>query len=241
MTQQFSTIAAGGILSVLLASCAIPPPPAGPLSIPVPRESTGAKVDAADDAIGNDTAPAPTAVPETKAPERLLPTGLLEIGVSAAPLTVMMFTEHHCGYCKDFDTNAFPSLRQEFIDTGKVKLRIGILPLKKYLDSDLSAMGLLCAAQQGKGVAMHSLLFTLAARDADAQAKAAGKIGIDPKKFASCLKNDSTKAMLESEKSLAHTLDVTLVPTLFIGGEKSVGLPYYEDLRGAIEKAMNDR
>lgn len=169
--------------------------------------------------------------------ERLLPVGLLEIGDPKAPVNMLLFTEHHCAYCKEFQDEQMPLLLQEFVAQGKLRIQIGILPLKKYLDSDLSAMGLLCASAQNKGLAMHAALFEKPA-NADSIMKTTEQLTMDTKAFAACLKSEDTKTMLTAMRSLAQTLDVTLVPTFFIDGEKSVGLPYYADLRGEIEKVL---
>ncbi|PIR54404.1 hypothetical protein COU75_01025 [Candidatus Peregrinibacteria bacterium CG10_big_fil_rev_8_21_14_0_10_42_8] len=170
--------------------------------------------------------------------ERLLPTGFIEIGSRDAPIVLMMFTEHHCRYCKEFYAEHFPMLYQDYIEQGKVRLQIGILPLRKYLQSENAAMSLLCAATQGKGIPMHELLFEVGAKDKEAQLDLAASLELDSELFSQCLDSPDTARTLEREKSLARSLDVTLVPTFFLNGEKSVGLPYYADLKGMIEEGI---
>lgn len=170
--------------------------------------------------------------------ERLLPTGLIEIGDRNAPVVLMMFTEHHCRYCKEFYSAHLPLLLRDFINLGKVRLQIGILPLRKYVSSENAAMSLLCAATQGKGIPMHELLFEVGAKDRKAQLSLASTLELDTTLFAQCLDSPDTTKTLERQKSLARSLDVTLVPTFFLSGVKSVGLPYYADLRGMIEEQL---
>lgn len=170
--------------------------------------------------------------------ERLLPSGLIEIGDRDAQVVLLIFTEHHCRYCKDFYREHFPLLHEDFIELGKLRLQIGILPLKKYIHSADAAAGLLCAAQQGKGIPMHELLFQLGASKRETLLSEAATLELDLVIFEQCLDDPKTEATLESQKSLARSLDVTLVPTFFLNGEKSVGLPYYEDLRGMIEEKL---
>lgn len=171
--------------------------------------------------------------------ERLLPSGLIEIGDRDAPLVLLMFTEHHCRYCKDFYHEHFPQLLEDFIDQGKVRLQIGILPLRKYTHSENAALGLLCAATQGKGIPMHELLFMLGAKDRETLISEAATLELDLEIFGQCLDSPDTAKTIERQKSLARSLDVTLVPTFFVNGEKSVGLPQYADLRGMIEEKLN--
>lgn len=172
--------------------------------------------------------------------ERLLPSGLIEIGDRNAPVVLLMFTEHHCRYCKDFYNEHFPKLLENFINPGKLKLQIGILPLRKYTHSQNAALGLLCAAVQGKGIPMHELLFTLGAKDRQTLLDEAATLELDQDLFVQCLESPDTEKTVERQKSLARSLDVTLVPTFFLNGEKSVGLPRYADLRGMIEEAIGD-
>jgi len=170
--------------------------------------------------------------------ERLLPTGFIEIGDRNAPIVLMMFTEHHCRYCKDFFMDDFPKLYKEFINQGTVRLQIGILPLHKYVDSEAAAITLLCGAMQERGIPMHKLLFELGAKDKDVQMSLAQTLELDTALFTQCLDSPDTARTVEREKSFARSLDVTLVPTFFLNGEKSVGLPDYVDLRSMIEKKL---
>lgn len=170
--------------------------------------------------------------------ERLLPSGLLEIGDRDAPTSLMMFTEHHCRYCKQFFREQFPRLHEDFIAQGKLRLQIGILPLKKYIHSERAALGLLCASTQGKGIPMHEILFKIGAKDRATLMKEAVTLELDLKLFEQCLDSPDTARTIERQRSLARTLDVELVPTFYLNGEKSVGLPYYADLRGMIESQI---
>ena len=170
--------------------------------------------------------------------ERLLPSGFLEIGNRDAPIVLLLYTEHHCRYCKDFFIEQFPKLIAEYVNSGTLRLQIGILPLKKYAASDTAAIGMLCAATQSKGIAMHKLLFELGAKDEKTLLSHAATLELDTALFTQCLHSPDTGATVEREKSIARSLDVTLVPTLFLNGEKSVGLPYYADLKGMIDAKL---
>lgn len=170
--------------------------------------------------------------------ERLLPSGFIEIGDRDAPVTLILFTEHHCRYCKEFFREQFPLLHEDFIAQGDLKLQISILPLKKYIHSENAALGLLCASTQGKGIPMHELLFTLGAKDEETLLKEASTLSLDLTLFKQCLVSPDTKRTVERQKSLARSFGVDLVPTFFLNGEKSVGLPYYADLRGMIEEEL---
>jgi len=110
--------------------------------------------------------------------------------------------------------------------------------LRKYVHSENAAMSLLCAATQGKGIPMHELLFKVGANDREAQLALAASLDLDTELFGQCLDSPDTLRTVERQKSLARSFDVTLVPTFFLNGVKTVGLPYYADLRGMIEENL---
>ena len=214
--------------ALIFTGCTVTTPPAPPETssgqLAEPINETGA------DIVNEDA--------EHGIVERLLPTGFVEIGDRNAPIVLMMFTEHHCKYCKDFFMDSFPKLYKDFIQKGTVRLQIGILPLHKYTDSEPAAATLLCAAMQGKGIPMHKLLFELGAKDEELQMRLAESLELDTTLFSECLNSPDTARTLEREKSFARSLDVSLVPTFFLNGEKSVGLPDYADVRSMIEKKL---
>lgn len=173
--------------------------------------------------------------------ERLLPNGVLEIGERDAPLTLLVVTEHHCRYCKEFHGEQLPSLMKEFVDAGDLRIQIAILPLRKYAGSELGARASFCAAKQNAGLAMHRRLFTLPEVTRDAVAKSIGSVGMDGSVFHACLDDAHTGDILASQHAWLRAMGVTLVPTFFLNGEKSVGLPEIVDLGDWIEEALEAR
>lgn len=170
--------------------------------------------------------------------ERYLPTGILEIGRADAPLVLLIWTNHSCSYCRKFHSVLMPLLMQDFIVTGKVRLQITLLPLQKYSQSTLFASSLQCATQNGKGLPMHTYLSENTSTNLVKILEHGTAIGIDAVSLQTCIDDDSTQFLLEQQRSLAASFDVTLIPTLFLQGQKSVGFPTYPDLRGKIEEAL---
>ena len=170
-------------------------------------------------------------------PERLLQTGILAIGQENAPLTLLLFTNHSCRYCREFEEEYFPRLTEDFLRSGKLRLEIAVLPLKKYPESALAASSLFCAAAQGKGLAMHESLFdTQITRRSVIDL--AETLSLDTNIFGTCLDAPETAEVLLRQASIAEMLAMEFVPTFFLNGEKFIGLPTYADLRGRIEGAQ---
>lgn len=217
------------MIGVCLSACTPPPVSEPPVEQPAVNRTEE-----------NDLLPEDTTQSGVTIVERLLPTGLLEVGDRYAEVTLLMFTEHHCRYCKEFYREHFSALHRDFIDPGYLRLQIGILPLKKYKDSSAAATGLYCAAEQQAGIPMHELLFTLGASSQESLLNQAASLELNIDVFTECLTSERAALAINQQTSLARSLNVTLVPTFFLNGKKSVGLPYYADLQGEIEALFTE-
>jgi len=171
--------------------------------------------------------------------ERLLATGVIDIGRRDAPVTLLLFTEHHARYARDFQLDLFPRIFSDFIEEGILRFQIAILPLKKYPGSEGAATGLICAAMQSKGMAMHQILSEKLDEERLEPQHYATELELDMEKFSECMGSEEIGIILKQQKAWASSLNVTLVPTYFINGEKFVGLPYYADLKGVIDGMLN--
>lgn len=163
--------------------------------------------------------------------EALLPTGFLSIGNADAPVTLLLWTHPSCRYCQEFLDRQLPRLTEDFLRPGTVRLQIGFLPLRKYPQSQTQAASFLCAAAQGKGFPTLLGLF-----EGSTEEMSVAKVS-----FNECMTSPRTQELLTLHASLARALDVTLVPTFFLNGEKMTGLSDYPDLRGAIQEALDEK
>lgn len=169
--------------------------------------------------------------------ERLLSGGVLEIGDAQAPTSLTLFINYASSYSQQFDQNLLPQLIHDFVSTGK--LRVGIVPLalKKYTDSTTSTALLLCAAKQGKGRAMNELLFGNAS--ATELQKKIGDIGLNLQDLQTCMSSAELQTMLGQEAQTATAYSITLAPSYLLSGHVYTGLPEYSDLKGQVQAAIN--
>ncbi len=169
--------------------------------------------------------------------QHLLTGGLLEIGEASTPLNLLLFTNHFCSYCKEFHETYLPRLLAEYVQPGKLRIVTIPFPLKKYPESTTAAITLYCSAKQGQGREMHDLLFQGSMTNAALQAQIKA-LNLNAKMLQECLRNPLTEQILVAQKNTADALGVTLVPTLFLNGDKTVGLPTYAELRGMIDAVL---
>jgi|GEM_PF-5274583 len=81
------------------------------------------------------------------------------LGNSKAPVTMIEFSDLQCPFCRQFFTTAFPQIKKDYIDTGKVALYYRHLPLTIHPMAKPFANATECAHEQNKFWEMHDLIF----------------------------------------------------------------------------------
>jgi len=160
------------------------------------------------------------------------------IGDPNAEITIIEFSDFQCPFCARFNTQTLPSIFEEYISQGKVKLVFRDFPIQSIHPNALPAsVAAECANEQGKFKEMHDKLFdnqnqwnkqeTIDALSLFKQY--ALEMKLDSKIFESCL--DNGKYIDEISKDLKDGQDygVSGTPGFFIGNEK-IG---YVELKGA--------
>ena len=82
------------------------------------------------------------------------------LGDPNAKVTIIAFEDFQCPFCERFDTQTFPQLKSQYIDTGKAKFIFRDFPLSFHQNADNAANTAECANEQGKFWQMHDKLFT---------------------------------------------------------------------------------
>lgn len=149
------------------------------------------------------------------------------MGSELAPVTVVEFTDYQCPYCLRFTKTAFPRLKQDYIDTGKVRWVAHNLPLAFHKDAVKAAQAAHCAGEQDKFWAMRQELFSnpkkLAVPDLPEHA---ARLGLDIDTFKACLASDRHLDGIEQDASDARAMGLTGTPSFVIGrsaGERITG------------------
>jgi len=73
------------------------------------------------------------------------------IGADDAPFVLVEFTDQECGFCKRFDEETLPRLRERWIDTGRLRLSSAAYPLEMHPQARRIAGLLLAANLQSEG------------------------------------------------------------------------------------------
>jgi protein-disulfide isomerase len=147
------------------------------------------------------------------------------LGRSDAPLTLLEFTDYQCPYCRRFQSETWPLLKKNFIDTGKLRFIVRDLPLQFHSAARPAAEAAHCAGEQGKFWEMHHALLTgsdpLNAAGIDRRAR---EVGLDLGRLHSCMQADRYEAAIARNVAAADALEIRGTPAFVLGRMEHGGL-----------------
>lgn len=145
------------------------------------------------------------------------------LGENDAKLTLIEFSDFQCPYCGRHATNTFPSLMDQYVETGKVKYVFFDFPLGNHKLAPKASEAAHCAGEQGKFWEMHDELFAnQRALQPEQLPVYAQQIGVsDMESFQECLDADKYASHIEARMRDGAKLRVS--------GTPSFGLGYTED------------
>jgi len=163
------------------------------------------------------------------------------LGSENAKITIIEFSDYQCPFCRRFWTDSLPQLKEEYINTGKVKFVYRDFPLSSiHPAAQAGAEAAECAKDQGKYWEMHDKLFQEQSRlGSDDLKKWAAEIGLNGQEFNQCFDSRKYKSEVEKDHSDGVKAGVTGTPTFFINGRKVVGAVQYQTLKSIIEEELN--
>ncbi len=221
-------------LTTLLAACAARPPSSTPIFGETESSAATSEGEIVVTPEPFELLPSEQTLSGAYVPtERTGADGVLQIGNGGSEVTV--FLNAQSPYSQEFQQSKMPLLIHEFVRPGDAAIRIVPLALKAYAGSEMAAIAVACASTQGKGYAVHTLMFETGKTElSDAEIET---LGLDATNFESCITSPH-ESMLRAYESLAREYGVTRVPSYVIEDEVFVGLPTDADLRGAMQSAL---
>jgi protein-disulfide isomerase len=136
-------------------------------------------------------------------------------GPANAPVTLTLFTDFECPYCRQI----IPLL-DEVLDKNpkNVKLSFKNLPLKMHKFAEPSAKAALAAQEQGKFWPFHDRLFAEQKLTEETIKKTALDLKLDIPRFEKDMESPTIQGKLQKDMIDAQNAGVTGTPTIFING-----------------------
>ena len=180
--------------------------------------------------LSGSTTGAQAAESPTVAVADLMAPGLLSdfpLGKEDAPCTIVEYASMTCPHCAAFHAETFPTLKSEYIDTGKVRFFMREFPL-----DPLATVGFMVARYAGaeKRNAVIDLLFStqktwaFGDKGINALADVMKQTGMSQAAFDTCLKDKELYANILKARDLAQTrFGVASTPCFFLNGTRHAG------------------
>jgi protein-disulfide isomerase len=169
-------------------------------------------------------------------------------GSEDAKVTIVEFSDFQCPYCGNFFKGAYPEIKKNYIDTGKVKLVFRNYPLNFHPGANPAALAAQCAREQGGDSVffkMHDKLFTDQATifkdtnviDATLK-KLAASMGLDTAKFNACYDSKKYQSVIDTDMADASKAGIDSTPIFVVNGEVVSGARPYSVFKAAIDRAL---
>lgn len=163
--------------------------------------------------------------------------GEIVVGPAAAPVTITVYSDFQCPFCKAFASRLDTLLAGA---PDSIRLVFRNFPIKGLHPQALpAAIAGLCSHRQGRFLAMHDALFS--AQDSLGSAnweELAQSVGVrDSAGFRRCLEDSTVLASIAADSISAKRLGVTGTPTVLVNNLQFRGAPEMDRLRAAVKDA----
>jgi len=172
------------------------------------------------------------------------------LGNPDAGVTVVEFTDYQCPFCSRFERSTFKQLKQNYIDTGKVRWVVLDMPLSIHKDAVFAAQAAHCANEQDKFWALRELLFQNQKQLMPENiAQYAQQAGIQAEAFNQCINSNRYQETIQRDIAEAGKQRITGTPTFVIGtstpdvvsGKRIVGAQHYNVFSSEIEALLKKK
>lgn len=196
--------------------------------------------------------PAEAPAPSVQAPRpsgsvdmaKLLEQGALPdkvLGEDGAPVTIVEYASLTCGHCASFHTNTLPTIKENYIDTGKARMVMREFPF----DPRAEAGFMLARCADDRYFPMVDVLFrqqqswATAENGREALLQIARLAGFSQESFEACL---TDQKLLEDVRAMrargASEFGVDATPTFFINGNKYSGALTVGEMSAIIDSML---
>lgn len=165
------------------------------------------------------------------------------LGAANAPLTVIEYLDFECPVCGRFFDETYPTIRRDYIDTGRVRWVVRQFPLRQvHAHAQAAAEASECAGAQGAFFEYHDMLFeNQDALGDDSLSFYAGQVGIDVAAFNACFGSDAAAEKVQADFEGGVELGFSGTPSFLIGTQKVAGFRSAEDFAPILEAELAAR
>ena len=158
---------------------------------------------------------------------KLIQNGSPIIGNPSATITIVEWGDYQCTFCYKFHQSTLNTIKQDFIETGKVKLVFKDFPLNGP-DSVLAAEAAYCAQDQGKYWQYHDELYKNWGGERtgwvnrDSLDKFATTVSLDLEKFDKCLDDHKYLERVNQMYEFGKEIGIDATPSFLVFSNEKI-------------------
>lgn len=167
----------------------------------------------------------------------------VSVGPEDAPVVVREFADYQCPACGRF-SDASQKLKEQYVDSGKVRFVFFDLPLQQHQNAMPAAMAARCAGDQNGYWDMHDQLFdaqtewSSSGDPVETFSRYAGDLGLDERRFRRCMTTELHREDVEQSRRVAMQLRVSSTPTVLVDNIR-LTRPGWGQLSAVVERELN--
>ncbi len=165
------------------------------------------------------------------------------LGNKDAKVSVIEFADFQCPFCERYHKEITPSLKKDYIDSGKIKFAFRHYAFLGQESTD-AALASECANEQDKFWEFHDYLYenqsgeNQGAFAKDKLKEFAVAVGLNSAQFNECLDSAKYKDNVDKDIAEGGTAGVNGTPATFVNGILISGAVPYSEIKAEIEKAL---
>jgi len=174
------------------------------------------------------------------------------LGDKNAKVLVVEFADYQCPFCEQFFSQAYPQIKKDYIDTGKIQFAFRDYPFLGQPQTDPagdesmnSANAARCANDQGKFWDYHDYLYSHQGQEdsgtfsKDNLKKFASDMGLNTTQFNQCIDNNTHLTDAQNDMKEGQGYGVSGTPTVYINGVELVGAQPYSVFKQVIDQELS--
>lgn len=166
----------------------------------------------------------------------------IALGAEDAPVTVIEYASFTCPHCAAFHTGTWPAIKENYVDTGKVRFILREVYFDRY--GLWASMVARCGGEPGFYPIADQFMKRqdqwLGSEDIAGEIQKIGRLnGLSGEQLNACLSDQEyAKTLVEQYQKNATTDDIRSTPTFLINGEKVSGNLGVEEFSALIDKHL---
>lgn len=166
------------------------------------------------------------------------------LAVGDPVVEITEYSDFECPFCANFAMVQMPTIKEQLINTGKVRWRYRDFPLPVHRYSRFAAHAAQCAGEQGRFWEMHDQLFShhqwaQTGKDPSALFRDLAKtIGLDQPRYDTCMTAGRYASRIEFSRQEGDKVGVNGTPTFYINGKVFTGSRATSDAFKAIADSI---